>query len=465
MDEPVRVVLGRAVAVRGLGERDEAAIKAACEFPNPEHAKLERLGKWTGDTDRVIRCWSDVNGWLVVPTGAEDLVMRAASVAGRPVALEDRTAIPGLARIARPTGVLYDYQGAALESLLRRRSGMLVAPPGSGKTNVLLTAAARLETPTLVVVHTRELVAQTVERCRSWLGVEPDVVGGGHSRLSDEPPAVTVATVQSLAASGRRRAIELRGRFGAVMVDENHHSSARTWSAVLGELSARYKYGFTATPRRKDGLDRLAELATGPIAATVSTDDVVAAGRIVRPSVEFVETAWAGRLQSTDEWTRAVTALARDAERNALVVREVYRRLRDGARRALILTDRVDHVAELAFRCEPGAVWITGATPAGERGLLMDLVRRGSVPVTIATTGVMGEGVDVPGWDLVALATPFAAGARLTQAVGRVARAASGKTGALVVDFVDARVPILAAAARGRERAYREAGCEPINRR
>ena len=66
----------------------------------------------------------------------------------------------------------------------------------------------------------------------------------------------------------------------------------------------------------------------------------------------------------------------------------------------------------------------------------MEKVRAGT-KLTIATIGLVGEGVDVPGWDLLYLVTPIAGGSRTVQAIGRVARAREGKSAASVIDFVD----------------------------
>jgi superfamily II DNA or RNA helicase len=74
--------------------------------------------------------------------------------------------------------------------------------------------------------------------------------------------------------------------------------------------------------------------------------------------------------------------------------------------------------------------------------------------LTIATSNLLGEGADVPGWDLLFLATPMADGPRTLQAIERVSRAAPGRDRAVVVDFVDADVPALANAYDQRARLY-----------
>jgi superfamily II DNA or RNA helicase len=149
-----------------------------------------------------------------------------------------------------------------------------------------------------------------------------------------------------------------------------------------------------------------------------------------------------------------ITALGQDEERNALIAAEVRARLTPQTR-ALILSDRVEHVhvlAALLARFHP--VILTGELTTTARAAAMAAVRAGA-QLTIATSSLLGEGVDVPGWDQLFMATPMASGPRTPQAVGRVSRAAPGKGRATVVDFVDTGVPALVGAHEQRARLYR----------
>jgi superfamily II DNA or RNA helicase len=151
------------------------------------------------------------------------------------------------------------------------------------------------------------------------------------------------------------------------------------------------------------------------------------------------------------EWGAMLTNLIADRGRNALIEREVRSRMPGSA---LILTDRIEHAEILARQlADLSPVLLVGSMSKSERAQAMLRVRHGAA-LTIATVHLLGEGVDVPGWDLLFLVSPIAGGPRTLQAVGRVARPAPGKSRALVVDFVDSHVPFLANAARSRQRLY-----------
>src|SRR5208337_586869 len=98
-------------------------------------------------------------------------------------------------------------------------------------------------------------------------------------------------------------------------------------------------------------------------------------------------------------------------QRNDLIAREVRARLTANIH-ALILSDRIEHVHTLAGLLDDFApVILTGDLTKPEREAAMAAVRRGA-QLTIATTSLLGEGIDVPGWELLFLATPMAGGPR-----------------------------------------------------
>ena len=57
--------------------------------------------------------------------------------------------------------------------------------------------------------------------------------------------------------------------------------------------------------------------------------------------------------------------------------------------------------------------------------------------ITIGTTGLLGEGLDVSSWGVLIMATPISSKVRLLQAIGRVIRPHPGKLKGYVADLVD----------------------------
>ncbi len=209
----------------------------------------------------------------------------------------------------------------------------------------------------------------------------------------------------------RRGCADIANTFGCVLIDEAHQSRLERGRPSSISLAARYKFGVTATAWRKDRLDAVMWRTIGPITAGISAGDVVAAGKIVEPTITTVETRFFFDLQDGVDWSRMLTSLARDSDRNQLIAADVRERLTPGTK-ALILTDRIDHVNRLAdILAQHDPVVLTGDVSNGEREAAMVEIRRGA-PLTIATASLLGEGIDVPGWDLLFMASPMAGGPR-----------------------------------------------------
>jgi len=419
-------------------------------FRNPKYEQLKRLGKWAGTVNPLIRTYKREGVDLLLPRGFFPGVIGQLKEAGERFEVIDRTVCPE-AEFSSPCGELYPFQARALQDLLRYRSGVLEAPTGSGTTVVLLSAIPRLKTNTLIVVHRTELLDQTVERARSWLGIEPGILGAGKETIRP----ITVAMVQTLVRKDLKES-GIADFFGCVLVDECHHTPATTWMKVLQKLPARFKYGFTATAWRKDGLQFLMWRLIGNRTARVTHQEAEEAGKLIWPDVEIVHTDYRYPIQTSDQWTQMITNLVRDPERNRLIEQEVRRRI-NGNTQALILTDRIQHANTLSrILKDLSLALLTGELSKEDRSQAMKKVRAGA-QLTIATTSLLGEGIDVPGWNLLFLACPISGGPRMKQAMGRVTRPAPGKDRSLVVDFVDDGVGMLKAAFSKRQEIYHAA--------
>ena len=443
----VQIEVAAGVKLQNLPEHVKQQFIDENTFDNPAHAKAKRLGLYFRNIERVIRLYEDGGDEIIVPRGYFRKVLERLKKGGIPFEFTDRTVCPP-ATFSPEVGELYPFQATGLEKLLKAHTGVLEAPTGSGKTNILLSAVPRLQTNTLIIVHTGELLRQTMERARTWLDIEPGIFGAGKKKIKP----LTVAMIQTLA---RRDLAEIADYFGAVMIDECHHSPAVTWSRVLQELPAKYKYGFTATAWRKDKLEFLMWRLISDRHSKVPKSEVVEAGKMVLPEIQVVTTSYYHPIEHPIEWGQMLTDLTQDWMRNDLIEQEVRNRLY-GTTKALILTDRINHANHLCgLLADKSPVLLTGELTKKNRAAAMEKVRSGA-QLTIATTHLLGEGVDVPGWNLLFLASPIAGGPRTLQAAGRIARPAPGKDRAVLVDFLDEQVPMLKAAFWSRQRLYKK---------
>jgi superfamily II DNA or RNA helicase len=139
-------------------------------------------------------------------------------------------------------------QSEAVEAMILNEQGMIIRPPGSGKSLIALAFAALCQTRTLVLVHTEDILNQWIEYVETHI---PEMKGKvGVIRGSQcEIRQITIATVQTLFKRYTKKPKSWWAQFGCIIADECHHASAATWEAVLNTCPAKFRFGFTASPR------------------------------------------------------------------------------------------------------------------------------------------------------------------------------------------------------------------------
>ncbi|MBF0308109.1 MAG: DEAD/DEAH box helicase [Magnetococcales bacterium] len=406
-----------------------AAVRKANTFANPEYVRQLSSGRrsYVSPTVTTLR---EIDGWLHIPRGfGKRLHAMAGSMGIVPEWLDCRVESPATFPARLREVSLRDYQERAVRESLIDTQGVIVSPTASGKTITALELIRRRGQKAVVLVHARELARQWREVIRARLGVEPGMIGDGQWLIGQQ---ITVATIQTL-ASRPEATTRLARSVGLVLVDECHHIPAETFAEVIGLFPARYRYGFTATPDRGDGLGDIIHRLLGDVVATVEAGEVLDIGGIVPAIIQVVPTGIQakGIDPAKHGWSEFVSAITADAERNRLIAATVRK---VANRRTLILTDRVEHAEELA-RLLPGAVLVHGKLPAAKRAAAMSAMLEAQI--TVGTKGLLGEGVDCSVWSCLAMACPMSGETPLRQAVGRVIRPAPGKKDGLTIDFLD----------------------------
>jgi superfamily II DNA or RNA helicase len=417
--------------------------------PNPEFVRRERRGAYTGKTEPELCLVRRCDGGCVLPRGYADTLLQLVRANSIRCTVDDR-------RVMRPKidvqfrGTLRDYQQRAFEQMIKYSNGVLVAPCGSGKTALGAAIIAHWRQPALILVHSKDLMSQTIAAVRQWLGVEPGVIGGGQKT---DIQLVTVATVQTL--DKRPELVkELAGQFGLVLQDESHHAAASTFMGLLQRFPANFRYGLTATPNRADGLGSFMTSVIGPIRHEIRQDELKAANVLIVPRVEFIKTGFYYDYDSEDnnDYTRMITKLVRDGDRNELIY-SVIRQLLDDGRRVIALTGRVEHCEDFHRIFEkvwPGvAALAVGAMKRKERAENILRITTGNARVLFATS-LADEGLDVPHLDALILMSPSRSERKTIQQAGRIMRSVDGKRQPVICDLVDVRIPVLRSQAHSR---------------
>ena len=452
----MKISFSNALTITEAPERLVREIENRLTIPNPAYEEAVRMGRWTGNTPEFLALYSYTRGGIVIPRGFIRQLIAMVRRQGVAYKIFDRRRTLPEVDLGF-TGTLKPYQEAALADILKRDSGTLSSPPGSGKTVMAMASIARRKQPTLVIVHTRELQNQWLDRIETFLGIpknEIGRIGGGKFTIGDR---ITVGIVNSVYG----RAEEIREHIGHLILDECHRTPSRTFTEAVSAFDCQYILGLSATPWRRDKLSKLIYWFVGDVVHKIERGALVEEGHILPFDVIRRETDFTSYFDPVTEYSQVLSELTRDRDRNIMIAADVALEASNGTGVCLVLSDRKEHCLELqrvlADIFKISADELTGDLSKADREAIVARLEAGQVKVLIATGQLIGEGFDCKGLTTLFLATPIKFDGRLIQYVGRVMRPAPGKERALVYDYVDGNVGVLAASARTRQRVYEQA--------
>ena len=168
----------------GLPPSLVAAFKHLASLHNPEFYENERLRFSTWNTPRFVRCYHETIDRLLLPRGVRQKASAIATDSGSRIVVQDDRPDPEEVDF-HLISQLTAGQDVAFRAMSRNDEGVLVAPPGAGKTAIACALIAHHRRPTLVIVDRKPLVEQWRERLGTHLGLDPKAigqVGGGRNK-------------------------------------------------------------------------------------------------------------------------------------------------------------------------------------------------------------------------------------------------------------------------------------------
>ena len=256
-----------------------STFKHAASMANPKFYELQRLRKSTWDTPRFIRGYDiTIDDHLVLPRGLRHTVTSIVERAGSRLVLAD-VRNPGAEIDVAFAAELKPDQAVAVGAMLGHDDGVLVAPPGSGKTVMACAIIAERATSTLVLVDRKALAEQWRTQVGTLLGIKPGQVGGGRRKLTG---IVDIAMLPTLARHDD--VADLTRGYGHVVVDECHHLAAAAYDHSVKRIGAQFWLGLTATPARRDGLGELVTWQLGPIRHALAQRDEPLTDTLMAPA-------------------------------------------------------------------------------------------------------------------------------------------------------------------------------------
>lgn len=426
---------------------------------NPEYAKKARMNLWLGNTPKMLYLYEIRGDTLVLPFGVlrslpKSITDKALFVSefATPIEVDYDTSVP-----------LYDYQEEAVNAMIAAKYGILQSAAGSGKTQMGIALAVKLKRRTLWLCHTLDLIRQSKERAELYMS--EDLIGTITEGKVSLGKGITFATIQTMC---KLDLPQYRDYWDCIITDEVHRVSGSPtavtqYQMVLNSLSARHKYGLSATVHRADGMIQATYALVGKVAYQVPDEAV--ADKIMKVGIYSVGTGIeisreALNTDGTLNYTKLITYLTGNRTRNELIASCIERRP------SLILSDRLNHLEELMSLLpedmQKDAVMVSGkmTSKAGKakREQAISDMRSGRKKYLFATYSLAKEGLDIPCLERLYMATPQKDYAIVTQSIGRIARTFDGKADPIAYDFVD-NIGYLVKSYKKRCSTYRKNGC------
>lgn len=457
------ILISNEIAIFNPSPEQVRRIEENLFVVNPEYVRRAKMGLWMGNCGQYYLLYRIDGDKIIIPTGAGKILRGTFEPTDIAIDLANNGAIDYKANIP-----LYDYQKDAVEAITKVSNGILVAPCGSGKTQMGIALIARLGRKALWLTHTKDLLKQSYDRAKQY--ISEDMLGTITDGKINIANGITFATVQTLSKQDMSM---YKYSFDVVVVDECHRASGSMskvgmFSKVLSGIAARYKYGLSATVHRSDGLIKSTYALIGDIAYTVPEQAV--ADKTCGVVVKKVDTgiaeseAYLGSDGMLD-FLELIRYLVHNDHRNSLIAHKI---VADASSSQIILSDRIEHLDilrdklieygmdESQIRMINGKM--TSKKAKAERENAIQDMREGRAKCLLATYSLAKEGLDIPRLERLHMTLPKKDYAVVIQCIGRISRTAEGKNSAICYDYVD-NIAYCRKVFTTRKRFYKKKGC------
>lgn len=399
------------------------AMRRLAAFPNPEFRAKQAMRLPVYGIPRILDCGYEDDAYIGLPRGCRDELTALLEQFEVPVVLEDKRT-DGRTIDVSFCGTLRPEQEPAAQALLAEQMGVLSATTAFGKTVIGAYLIGQRRTNTLILVQSSALLEQWRTSLEKFLDIrealpEPPkkrgrkrkrcLIGQIGAGKDTHSGIIDIAIMQSLFEGEEKEVKSFVANYGMVIVDECHHVAAFTFEKVLRAVKAKYVYGLSATPTRKDGHHPIIFMQCGPIRYLVdakSQAEKRSFDHFVIPRFTRARAADAGSIQDL------YAAIIENENRNAMLTADAVQLVQEG-RTPLLLTERKEHAAYLAGLLEEqmkNVFLLVGSDRPKikqEKLAALQAVPAEEPLAVVATGKYIGEGFDSPRLDTLLLAMPI----------------------------------------------------------
>lgn len=431
-------------------------------FFNTEYVIKQKMGLSVHNIEKFFKTIQSTDETVLIPRGFLQNLTNYFKDHNVPFIIQDNRLKKDLVKL-KSTFKLFDYQSEAISTLKDKDFGVLVAPPGSGKTIMGLALIANKEQPALILTHRKQIYNQWIERIEHFLQIKKKNIGQFIAIKKSIKTPITVAMIQTL--SKMEDLSELSSQFGLVLVDECHHMPAQMFRSIITKLNPYYLYGLTATPIRKHNDEKLIFIYLGdivhevkePLSKTFIEQSIERKSENtlqVNIAIKETELLFPFKI-ATKDYHLLSKALIFDTARNQLIVNDVSNAAKS-AGKCLVLTERKEHVDILScyFRKDFEIISLSGDLTDKQKQEKYKQIKSGHFQIIIATGQLIGEGTHFDNLDNLFLVYPFSFKGKLIQYVGRIFH--SKENTKTIYDYRDKNIEYLDKMFKKRRKYYDE---------
>lgn len=355
-----------------------------------------------------------------------------------------------------------DYQWPVIKAFLKKKYGLIKAPPRTGKTFMMLHIAIQLGQRAVLLANQHEYLTQFLDhihgneeegipKCTNLQEIEKKLgkklYGFPKTDEDFENFQFFVMTYQQFLSekNGKNRFKKISPEVGTLMIDEVDKANSPLFAKTIGRFPTMYKFGVTGTVERKDKLHFVIKNILGPVVAESTREALTPT--VILHKTDFVSKR---KYQGKAGWVYAMQALSGDKKRNKLIVDWVMKDLKNGHNLVLPVMFK-KHAAELQHLINKEyqevfntnkkicALFIGGGGNKNKdlRKQILSDAKTNKVRVTVGIRSILQRGLNVPSWSVIYEFMPISNEPNLRQETKRVCTPMEGKRDPLIRLFVD----------------------------
>lgn len=340
-----------------------------------------------------------------------------------------------------------DYQKECLAEISKtvqagEKRALVVMAPGLGKTITSAFAVKEFFTDrefsrVLILCHSEEILRQSKAEYQKFFGEEYSYGMFVSNEKITRQTDFLFATFQTMKDNRKDFPKEA---FSYIIVDEAHHSKARTYFPTIRYFKPEFLLGLTATPDRLDG-QKIEEIYGEPV-YELSFVETTCRGLLAKCDYELVLDDLSqddiDRYLDSDEklsinqLNNTIFAPKRDEE----IVRLIKKySTEQGDPKTMIFCKSIEHARRIAKLMGDEATLVHNGQSSSTNDIALDAFREGKIR-TIVSVQMLNEGIDVPDANMIVFLRNTVSPGVFYQQLGRGVRPAPGKKKVKVLDFV-----------------------------